>query len=104
MNLMKLRLNPSNNDLAVRFGVSDSTVSRILKKWICAMDLRMEQSLIKWPSHKALQRTKPFCFRVQYGLRVVAMIDCFEIFIESHLTWPGMVLGHNTNTITPQSS
>ena len=24
----------------------------------------------------------PFCFRVHYGLRVVAIIDCFELFIE----------------------
>ena len=24
----------------------------------------------------------PFCFRLHYGLKVVAIIDCFEIFIE----------------------
>ena len=24
----------------------------------------------------------PFCFRVHYGLRVTAIIDCFELFIE----------------------
>jgi hypothetical protein len=82
MTLMKLRLNLSTYDLAFRFGVSVSTVSRILKKWIFAMDLRIGSALIKWPSREALQRTMPFCFRVHYGLRVIAIIDCFEIFIE----------------------
>lgn len=42
----------------------------------------MSSSLIKWPSREALHRTMPFCFRVHYGLRVTAIIDCFEIFIE----------------------
>ena len=39
-------------------------------------------SLIKWPSREALQRTMPFWFRINYGLKVVAIIDCFEICIK----------------------
>ena len=80
--MMKLRLNTPNLDLAYRFGISESTVGRILKRWIYALDSRMSSALIKWPSHEALRRTMPFCFRVHYGLRVAAIIDCFEIFIE----------------------
>ena len=37
MTLMKLRLNSGDQDLAYRFGVCQSTVSRYLKKWIDAM-------------------------------------------------------------------
>ena len=39
--LMKLRLHASNCDLAFRFGISESTVSRIFVKWIEAMDIRL---------------------------------------------------------------
>ena len=41
LTLMKLRLNLSNYDLGFRFGVSESTVSRIFSKWIEAMDIRL---------------------------------------------------------------
>ena len=46
------------------------------------MDDKMRNTLIKWHSREALQKTMPFCFRVHYGLKVVAIIDCFELFIE----------------------
>ena len=42
----------------------------------------MGTTLIKWPTCEAIQRTMPFCFRVHYGLKVTAIIDCFELFIE----------------------
>ena len=82
MTLMKLRLNISHYDLAFRFNVSVPTVSRILSRWIFLMDGKVKDALIRWPSREALQRTMPFCFRAHYGLRVVAIIDCFELFIE----------------------
>ena len=46
------------------------------------MNSRLGATLVKWPSHDAIQRTMPFCFRVHYGLKVMAIIDCFELFIE----------------------
>lgn len=46
------------------------------------MNSRLGTTLIKWPSRDAIQRTMPFCFRVHYGLKVTAIIDCFELFIE----------------------
>ena len=79
--LMKLRLHASNYDLAFRFGISESTVSRIFIKWIEAMDTRLS-FLITCPSREALQKTMPFCFRPNYGLNVTSIIDCFELFIE----------------------
>lgn len=39
-------------------------------------------NLIQWPSREALQKTMPFCFRLNYGLKVTGIIDCFEMFIE----------------------
>ena len=69
-------------DLAFRFGISQTTVGRIFKKWTFLTYSRMGTTLIKWPTREAIQRTMPFCFRVHYGLKVTAIIDCFELFIE----------------------
>ena len=69
-------------DLAFRFGISQTTVGRIFKKSIFLTYSRMGTTLIKWPTREAIQRTMPFCFRVHYGLKVTAIIDCFELFIE----------------------
>ena len=41
LTLMKLRQNASNYDLAFRFGINDSSVCRVLSKWIEAMDIRL---------------------------------------------------------------
>ena len=82
LTIMKLRLNLSHFDLAFRFGICQTTAGRIFKKWIFLMCARMGTALIKWPTREAIQRTMPFCFRVHYGLKVTAIIDCFELFIE----------------------
>ena len=74
-------LNLNTYDLACRFGVSEATVSRVFSRWIEAMDTRLS-FLIKWPDRESLQRTMPFCFCCNYGLKVTSIIDCFEIFIE----------------------
>ena len=82
LTLMKLRLNLKHCDLAFRFNVCHSTISRILSKWIHLMDMKMSDVFIKLPDRDAIQRTMPFCFRVHYGLRVTTIIDCFELFIK----------------------
>ena len=82
---MKLRLNPPNQDLAFRYQVSSATVCRVFKKWIVAMYHKLGPHLIQWPTREALQRTMPFCFRVNYGLKVTGIIDCFELFIEKSM-------------------
>ena len=82
LTVMKLRLNLNHYDLAFRFRICQTTAGRIFKKWIFLMYSRMGTTLIKWPSREALQRTMPFCFRAHYGLKVTAIIDCFELFIE----------------------
>ena len=81
LTLMKVRLNLCNYDLAFRSCISESTVGSVFTKWISAMDSRLSP-LIKWLDRSCLQRKMPFCFRCHYGLRVVFIIDCFELFIE----------------------
>ena len=79
--LVKLRLNSPIEDLAYRFRISASTVSRILLKWLNQMDTRLK-SLIMWPDRDALQKTMPACFQESFGKKVTLIIDCFEIFLE----------------------
>ena len=81
MTLMKLRLNISNVFLAYLFGLSSSTVSRILTEMIDIMFIRMKP-LILWPSREALWKTMPLQFQEHFALKVAVIIDCFEIFIE----------------------
>ena len=69
MVLMKLRLNVSYQDLAYRFMVSLSTVSRIFSSWMIVMDTRLS-SLVFWPEREQLWRTMPMCFQYAFGKKV----------------------------------
>ena len=79
--LMKLRLNLGHQDLAYRLGVPISTLSRHFQEMLDIMATRLG-FLIFWPNREELQKTMPLCFRPIYGLKVVAIIDCYEIKIE----------------------
>ena len=81
MVLMKLRLNAQMQDLAYRFIISFSTVSRIFSKWMNIMNRRLGH-LILWPNRDALTRTMPICFQESFGKKVTVIIDCFEVFLE----------------------
>ena len=78
--LMKLRLNLTDGDLARRFGVSQSTVSKLTIKWINIMYVRLKP-LVLWPDREDLQKTMPKeC--ATYFKNCVCIIDCFEVFCE----------------------
>lgn len=78
--LMKLRLNLFDADLARRFGVSQSTVSKLVMKWVHIMYVRLKP-LVIWPEREDLLRTMPReC--AKYFKRCVVIIDCFEVFCE----------------------
>ena len=79
--LMKLGLDVPFQDLAYRFDISLSTVSRIFLAWMIIMDIRLSP-LINWPEREDLWRTKPKCFQYLFGKKTIVIIDCFEIFIE----------------------
>ena len=78
---MKLKLNMPFEDLAYRFNVSVSTVSRTFQAWMIVMDCRL-QPFIKWPEREALWHTMPQCFQQSFGKKVTVIIACFEIFID----------------------
>ena len=66
MVLMKLRLNVTIQDLAYRFGVSLSTVSRTFSIWFTVMDIRLSP-IIRWPERDELWHTMPLCFQFSFG-------------------------------------
>ena len=68
-------------DLAYRFKVSVSTISRIFFKWIAVMHNRLYH-LILWPDRDALMKIMPACFQASFRKKVAVIIDCLEIFLE----------------------
>ena len=80
--LMKLRLSLFEQDLAFRFGVHQSTISQIFRRWIDIMYVKLKP-LIKWPNREELLKTLPMDFRSHFK-RCVVIIDCFEIFCERY--------------------
>ena len=82
LTLMKLRLDSPLKDLAYRFRISVTTVSRIFAKWLVILDVRLSSCLIRWPDRDSLWKTMPQCFRVSFKKSVAVIVDCFEVFIE----------------------
>ena len=82
---MKRQLNLKHCDLAFRFNICHTTISRILMKWIFLMDTRLSNILIKWPDREALKRTVPFCFCIHYGLRVPQSLIVLNCLLKSPL-------------------
>ena len=70
MVLMKLRLNVPFQDLAYRFMVSLSNVSRIFSSWMIVMDTRLS-SLVFWPEREQLWRTMRMCFQYAFGKKTL---------------------------------
>ena len=79
MTLIRFRLNLTLQDLAYRFGISVSTTSAIILKWIDILFVRLSP-LIKWPTREELIETTPMSFRQHFRTKVAVIIDCFEIF------------------------
>ncbi len=80
MVLYRMRCDALEKDIADRFGVSVSNVSRTLNTWINFLYHTLKQLPI-WPSSKVIKDTMPKCFKDQYpDTRVI--LDCTEIFIE----------------------
>ena len=80
LTLMRLRLASSGVELGYHFNIHPSTVSRIFSDVIEMMYVRLK-FLILWPEREVLRKTLPMDFRKNCP-RCVAIIDCFEIFID----------------------
>ncbi len=80
MVLLKLRLNLADEDIAFRFGVHRSSVSRNFHKVLNIMYTCLSP-LVKWPDRGVLRSTMPSSFR-KFFRSCSVIIDCTEIFME----------------------
>ena len=80
LTLCKLRHNFPEDDLAQRFNIHQTTVSRIFSSWIETMDACFKE-VVLWPERDDVRRSLPEVFKEQYAT-TRALIDCSEIFIE----------------------
>ena len=79
--LVKLKLDLNMRDMAFRFGVSSTSVSRYFITWICFLYHQLNE--LEWyPSTEQVKGTMPMVFREKYP-STVAIIDASEIFIET---------------------
>lgn len=78
--LMKLRLNVADQDIAYRFGISQSAVSKNFRKWVNIMYIFLKP-LIVWPRREEVMKTMPENFKREFS-RCICIIDCFEVFCE----------------------
>ena len=76
--LMRLRLNLASQDLAYRFRVHSSTISRTS---IHVLGILLKP-LIIWPDRDTLLKTMPVDFR-KHCPKCVVIIDCFELSLRA---------------------
>ena len=80
LTLCRLRVGLKEQDLAYRFGISQSTVSRIITTWLDFMFHKFKEIPI-WPNRQVVDQFMPDCFRSLYP-RTRCVIDATEVFIE----------------------
>ncbi|XP_066304508.1 putative nuclease HARBI1 [Branchiostoma lanceolatum] len=78
--LFRLKVGLFHKDLAVRFGLSESSVSRIVGTWINFLYVEIP-ALFPFPSQTAIRAAMPVQFSKYPTTRII--IDCTEIFIEA---------------------
>ncbi|XP_065186055.1 uncharacterized protein LOC135816882 [Sycon ciliatum] len=78
---MRLRLGLGEVDLAFRFEISQSTVSRLVTSWVSLMYHKFKQ-LPVWLPRRTVNSLMPPCFKVWYPTTRV-VIDCTEFFIQT---------------------
>lgn len=69
------------HDYRCRFLVSQSTVSRIVNKWLDVAYVHLSMS-IRGPERHVLKATMATAFRKSFGTQVAVILDCFEAFVE----------------------
>ena len=79
--MIKLRLNLRVVDLAIRFGISKSLVSRYFTTWVCLMFRQFKE--IDWtPSPEQVAATLSCAFQDKYP-STYSIIDASELFIQT---------------------
>ena len=85
--IMKLSQGTTNQDLAYRFGINMSKVTKVFHMWIDVLAANMK-SLIKWPDREMIIATLPQCFKSCYN-KVVCIID-LELTAKSYNVLPSL--------------
>ena len=78
--MMKVRLNLLNQDLAFRFNIASSAVSKLLNAGLPAVAQKLS-FLVRWPAKEDVIRTLPSVFKPSFR-KCRVIIDCTEIFCE----------------------
>ena len=78
--MCRLRLGLLEQDLAYRFQISQSTVSRICVTWINLLFVKFKEIPL-WPTRDGVDTHMPQCFREDYP-STRCIIDATEIFIQ----------------------
>ena len=78
--LVRLRLGLFVEDLAIRFGVSKTTINRIVLSWINYVYLKLGNISI-WPTQETIKSTMPASMKAKYPT-LEWIIDAFEIQTE----------------------
>ena len=76
LTLARLKLDIIEDYLSLLFGVSSSTVSKIITTWVTFVANEMD-ALIHWPTMEEVLSAYPVCF--MKWPRIRSIIDCFEI-------------------------
>ena len=77
LTLIKLRLNPRERDIACRFGIAVSTVSKYFITWISFLYHHLSE--LQWaPTVEQVKRTLPQEFREKFS-DTYAIIDATEV-------------------------
>ena len=81
LTLMKLRLNLRERDLAQRFGIAVSVVSKYFITWVCFLYCHLQE--VDWmPAVEQVTATLPHTFKERYP-KTYVIVDASEIFIET---------------------
>lgn len=81
LTLMRLRLDLRNQDLAYRFGVKVSTVTRTVHRIINIMFTTLVPTAVFWPSRLELRKNLPEAVKCTHPDCAV-IIDCFKVSLE----------------------
>lgn len=81
MVLVRLRLGVPSGDIAVRFGIAESTFSSMFSAWVCLLSIELEK-ICKLPDNLVdPENSGADCFSDFSNLRIV--LDCTELFAET---------------------
>ncbi|PFX23601.1 THAP domain-containing protein 11 [Stylophora pistillata] len=81
LTMMRIKLGLFVFDLALRFKVSEATVSSVFTTWVKLMSKELKW-MISWPDRYLIQRNMPDMFR-RYYRKCRVIIDCTELFSET---------------------